>query len=41
MTVTLEPGLYVPEIGGGIRLENNFLVTQDGPVVLTKYPLDL
>jgi len=41
MTVTLEPGLYVPEIGGGIRLENNFIVTPDGPVVLTKYPLDL
>ncbi len=41
MTVTLEPGLYVPEINGGIRLEKNFLVTPDGPVELTKFPLDL
>ncbi len=41
MVVTLEPGLYVPEILGGIRLENNFLITHDGPIQLTKYPLDL
>jgi Xaa-Pro aminopeptidase len=36
MSVTLDPGLYVSEIGRGIRLENNFLVTPDGPVILTR-----
>ncbi len=35
-SVTLDPGLYVSEIGRGIRLENNFLVTPDGPVILTR-----
>ncbi|MEM2357980.1 MAG: Xaa-Pro peptidase family protein [Nitrososphaerota archaeon] len=40
MVVTLEPGLYVPGIGG-VRVENNFLVTEDGPKVLTFAPTDL
>ncbi len=33
--VTLEPGLYYPELGG-TRLENDVLITDDGNVVLTK-----
>lgn len=32
--MTVEPGLYVPEEGIGIRLENDVLVTAEGPVDL-------
>lgn len=32
--MTVEPGLYLPEEGIGIRLENDVLVTPDGPVDL-------
>ena len=32
--VTLEPGLYDPQLGG-CRLENDVLVTDDGNLVLT------
>jgi Xaa-Pro aminopeptidase len=32
---TVEPGIYVPEEGFGIRLENNVLVTESGPLDLT------
>ena len=32
--VTLEPGLYYPELGG-CRLENDILITKDGNKVLT------
>ena len=32
--MTVEPGLYLPEEGFGIRLENDVLVTADGPVDL-------
>lgn len=32
--MTVEPGIYVPEEGFGIRLENDVLVTRDGPVDL-------
>jgi Xaa-Pro dipeptidase len=35
MIITLEPGLYDP-IHGGCRLENDILITESGPVVLTK-----
>jgi Xaa-Pro dipeptidase len=40
MVVTLEPGLYVPGVGG-VRVENNFLVTEEGPKILTFAPTDL
>jgi Xaa-Pro dipeptidase len=40
MVVTLEPGLYVPGVGG-MRVENNFLLTDEGPRLLTRFPLDL
>jgi Xaa-Pro aminopeptidase len=33
--LTVEPGIYVPDEGLGVRLENNVLVTEDGPVDLT------
>lgn len=32
--MTVEPGIYLPEEGFGIRLENDVLVTADGPVDL-------
>jgi Xaa-Pro aminopeptidase len=32
--LTVEPGLYLPEEGFGIRLENDILVTENGPVDL-------
>jgi Xaa-Pro aminopeptidase len=35
--VALEPGYYVPG-SGGMRLEDVFLVTEDGPVRLNAYP---
>ena len=39
--MTVEPGLYLPEEGIGIRLENDVLVTVDGPVDLcADVPLD-
>lgn len=35
MIITCEPGLYIPEEGIGIRLENDILITQDGHKDLT------
>lgn len=35
MVFTLEPGLYDP-VAGGCRLENDVLMTEKGPVVLTR-----
>ncbi len=33
--LTVEPGIYIPDEGIGIRLENNILVTETGPIDLT------
>ncbi|ODS32366.1 MAG: Xaa-Pro aminopeptidase (X-Pro aminopeptidase - aminopeptidase P II) [Candidatus Scalindua rubra] len=35
--VTVEPGLYYPDIGG-VRLEDMILITDDGCINLTKFP---
>lgn len=32
--LTVEPGIYIPAEGFGIRLENNIIVTENGPVDL-------
>lgn len=40
MIGTCEPGIYLPEIGG-IRIEDDILVTDDKPVSLTKTTHDL
>jgi Xaa-Pro aminopeptidase len=39
MVLAIEPGIYW-EGGGGLRLEDNFLVTADGPEKLSSYPDD-
>jgi Xaa-Pro dipeptidase len=38
---TAEPGLYGPHLNGGIRLENQYLVTKDGVRNLLNVPLEL
>lgn len=35
MVLTFEPGIYIREEGLGIRIENNYLVTESAPVDLT------
>ncbi|RLD54842.1 MAG: aminopeptidase P family protein [Bacteroidetes bacterium] len=36
MVLTCEPGIYIREEGTGIRLENDILITENGPVDLMK-----
>lgn len=36
MVITCEPGLYVADRGMGIRIEDDVLITDDGPVVLSQ-----
>ena len=41
MVFTVEPGLYAPELKAGIRLENDYLVTENGVELLSDFPLGL
>ena len=40
MVVTIEPGIYLPNIGG-VRLEDMVLITQDTPRILTHIRKDM
>ncbi|HEY2785280.1 MAG TPA: Xaa-Pro peptidase family protein [Fimbriiglobus sp.] len=40
MVVTIEPGIYIPG-WGGVRIEDDYLVTRDGAVCLTTLPKDV
>ena len=40
MVVTLEPGIYLRG-QGGMRLEDNYLVTAQGPTLLSLFPREL
>jgi Xaa-Pro aminopeptidase len=37
MVLAVEPGVYWPG-GGGLRVEDNFLITQSGAEKLCSYP---
>lgn len=38
--VCVEPGAYHSSLRGGVRVENMFLITEQGAVALSDYPLD-
>jgi Xaa-Pro aminopeptidase len=40
MTVTIEPGIYIPDFGG-LRIEDTIVVTENGFESLNKFPRDL
>jgi Xaa-Pro aminopeptidase len=40
MTFTVEPGVYLPGLGG-VRIEDDLLVTEEGHVSLTGYSREL
>lgn len=42
MVFTCEPGIYIPEEGIGIRIENDILITEDGPVdLMNSIPIEI
>jgi Xaa-Pro dipeptidase len=40
MAITVEPGVYLPGVGG-VRIEDDLVITPTGPDVLTRTPTDL
>ena len=41
MVLTIEPGIYGVELNGGVRIEDNFLITASGCQLLSNYPRSL
>jgi Xaa-Pro aminopeptidase len=39
--IAVEPALYAPELGTGMRIENDYLVSETGLELLSPFPLDL
>jgi Xaa-Pro dipeptidase len=40
MVFTIEPGIYIPGVGG-VRIEDDLALTDDGCLVLTAFPREL
>lgn len=40
MVLTVEPGIYIPNLGG-VRIEDDILITADGNEIITKSPKEL
>jgi len=40
MIITIEPGIYIPDLGG-VRIEDDVLVTKNGCELLTKSDREL
>ncbi len=40
MVITIEPGIYIPGVGG-VRIEDSIIVTEEGGEVITKTPKNL
>ena len=38
--VTIEPGVYLPGVGG-VRIEDLYVVTSEGPIALTRAPIEI
>jgi Xaa-Pro dipeptidase len=39
--IAVEPAIYAPDLNAGVRLENNYLVTEDGVELLSDFPFGL